>query len=401
MSFWNVLSYFRKKPPVEFQWKQSNIYSFIPQSEYVQRRTTIMKDKQIPVILFGNNTLMYSPHVKVPFKQNSSFYYLTGINISDCIAILLPTRFSFEYHLFVPKPDPYSPPFDVPKECIVHSVAEFSNFIKKVNPPLVYSNNPPSISNTPHSISQRWKLYTDPIPIKPLLLDEFKVKKSPSEMLAMKSAASINSLIMNQIMSNTYTNEREILADLSNLALQQNAELSFIPTIASGTNTIYPHYTTNNMPIYKKDNLVVDFGVSVDNYCSDMTRSWKFKQSDLYTEIYDKVDLVQKSLISMVNTNTSMDALEQSAKLMLNEAFPFVSINTIFPHNVTHYIGLDLHDTLSISSSKSLQKDSVITIEPGVYFTPSKEVPKEYWGIGIRIEDVVLVTDKEPEILTK
>ena len=397
---WNVLNYFKKKPPMEFQWKQATHKQIIPSSEYKQRRTNVMQNKEHPIVIFGNNTLLYSPHVNMPFKQNSSFYYLTGISIPDCIAILLPTRFSFEYHLFTPKQDPYSPPVEELKDCVVHPIAEFSNFLKKVNPSAVFSNHPPPITLMPHSIQQRWRLYTDPIPFKPLLLDELKVIKSENELKAMSKAATLNAMIMTKIMSETYRNEHEILTDITHFAMQNNAELSFVPVIASGTNSIYPHYHQNNMPINKKDVVVCDFGLSIEGYCSDMTRSWHTKPSDLYSEIYEKVEKVQAELIKSVNTSTSMDMLERDAKILLNKEFPFAPINVIFPHSVTHFIGLDLHDTMSISSSKLLQKDSVITIEPGVYFTPSKEVPKEYWGIGIRLEDVILVGEKESIVLT-
>ena len=390
----------KQEPLDQFQWKSVQSKSIIPMKEYANRRSAVMQNKVEPIVLFANNSIMYSGHVKIPFKQNSSFYYLTASDLPDAIAVLVPTRFSFDYHMFITSQDPFSPPLDPPTECKIHPIAEFSNFIKKLNPKFVYTNHPPTNTLFPHSIQQRWKLYTDPIPFKPLNLDKYRVIKSTAEIECITKASELNASIMNHIMSNKYDNEHDVVVDINYLSLQYNLNLSFIPVVASGTNTVFPHYQQNNMPIHKRDPLVVDFGVTIDNYCSDMTRSWQVKETKVYQELLTKLQTIQSELIQMATIKNSIDSLEIHCKTLLHEHFPFAPIHTICPHPISHHIGLCLHDVPTISTSQKLNANNVITIEPGVYFPPSKDIPREYWGYGLRIEDVVVV-NATSTILTK
>lgn len=109
----------------------------------------------------------------------------------------------------------------------------------------------------------------------------------------------------------------------------------------------------------------------------------------------------------MAPNNTSLDALQNetfeilrtSLSNLLKRPITFREMNKLYPHHVSHYIGLDVHDTSSISRTRLLEEGMTITIEPGLYI-PDEEMYGAYRGIGIRIEDDVLVTNEGPVILT-
>ena len=145
-------------------------------------------------------------------------------------------------------------------------------------------------------------------------------------------------------------------------------------------------------------------------YASDITRTWpvngKFTTSQ--SAIYEIVLDCQKVLISnCIAGKTSLDSLQdytfQYFKTRLSQLFKRKVLDTemvdLYPHHVGHYIGLDVHDCPTISRSLKLHGGMCITIEPGLYI-PNDAKYGEFAGIGVRIEDDVVVTDSEPLVLS-
>jgi len=184
-----------------------------------------------------------------------------------------------------------------------------------------------------------------------------------------------------------------------------------IVACANAANTL--HYISNNKPL-KKDTLVlIDAGCEYDYYASDITRtipvSGKFTKPQ--KELYNMVLEVQKKIIRMIKPHAKRSALQAKAEVLLTQGMIELGIlkgnakkliekkkhKKYFPHGIGHWMGLDVHDEAPYSYPNSkeipLQKGMVLTIEPAIYCSKEdKKIPKKYRGIGIRIEDNILVT---------
>jgi intermediate cleaving peptidase 55 len=165
------------------------------------------------------------------------------------------------------------------------------------------------------------------------------------------------------------------------------------------------------MQLNPNDLVLVDAGAQYGSYVTDITRTWpvsgKFTpaQRDLYTLLLN----VQRSCVALcrVSSQLSLDKLHQIAANQLREGLKDIgfdmsndAIHKLFPHHVGHYLGLDVHDSPGLTRTRYLEKNMVVTVEPGIYVPDDERWPKWARGIGMRIEDSVCVDEESPFILT-
>jgi len=185
--------------------------------------------------------------------------------------------------------------------------------------------------------------------------------------------------------------------------------------IGGGDNATILHYVENNMPLKDGDLILIDAGAEYHGYASDITRTFPVngKYSPAQREVYDVVLDVQLQCIDYTKTgNTVKDRQELSIELLTEgmkklgllkgktkELIKKKSYLKYYMHGVGHFLGLDVHDAgryftdQSAKNSKPFAPGMVLTVEPGLYIPPDdKSAPSKYRGIGIRIEDDVLVT---------
>lgn len=160
----------------------------------------------------------------------------------------------------------------------------------------------------------------------------------------------------------------------------------------------------------------MDAGAKLHGYCSDITRT--FPISGCFTqpqrELYEAVLRVQKGCIKALQqwpglprSPTLIDLHQLAVYSFVQElgilgfAHPENIIEQIFPHSLGHYLGMDLHDCQSIHYDEPLRPGMIITIEPGLYIPPLDDYPTRYHGIGIRIEDDILLTSDGCQVLTE
>jgi intermediate cleaving peptidase 55 len=186
---------------------------------------------------------------------------------------------------------------------------------------------------------------------------------------------------------------------------------AFEPVVAGGENALSIHYVRND-GILEDDKLVlVDGGGKYGGYIADITRTWPVngKFSDAQRDLYQAVLSVQRSAIAMCreSANTSLDQLHATAESRLKEQLTQLgfdmsgnAIVTLFPHHLSHYIGLDVHDCMGYSRKTILREGHCITIEPGIYVPVDDRWPKHFQGMGIRIEDSVSIQEDSPYVLT-
>lgn len=184
--------------------------------------------------------------------------------------------------------------------------------------------------------------------------------------------------------------EQELTYQLR-IALEDNGqyEMSFPPIIAFGENSANPHYTPGNRKLKQGDNILIDCGVKYQGYCSDMTRNAFFGEpNQAFLESYNLLLTAQETAIKMSIAGTKISDIDQTSRDLLGNQ------NKFFTHSLGHGVGLDVHEEPGISGNnfEILEENQVITIEPGLYY-PNK--------FGIRIEDLLLITNNSPTILSK
>ena len=169
-----------------------------------------------------------------------------------------------------------------------------------------------------------------------------------------------------------------------------------------GNNGCILHYIENNKTKVGKDLVLMDLGAEYRGYTADVTRTIPAngKFSTEQKEIYNLVYEAQEAGIALYTIGGSMAAPNQAARKVINEGLFALGIikaedekHPYFPHGTSHHIGLDVHDP---GNYLNFQENMVVTMEPGIYIPTGSKCDKKWWGIGIRIEDDILITKNEP-----
>jgi Xaa-Pro aminopeptidase len=196
---------------------------------------------------------------------------------------------------------------------------------------------------------------------------------------------------------------------------------AYPPIVGAGENGCTLHYIDNKDQLQNKQMLLIDAGCEVDCYASDITRSYPVngRFSVAQRQLYELVLAAQDAAIAKVKPgnhwNDPHDAAVRAItkgliklgiiKGTLAKAIKDEKYKPFFPHRTGHWLGMDVHDVGDYKVDgewRLLEPGMVLTIEPGLYIpSGSKGVAKKWWGIGIRIEDDVLVTKEGNEVLTK
>ncbi|CAG8447958.1 2185_t:CDS:10 [Scutellospora calospora] len=253
--------------------------------------------------------------------------------------------------------------------------------------------------------------------VKPLsrIIQELRLIKSDSEIALMKKSGEIAGKAFIQTMKFTKPglSEHDLYAKIDFECRIQGAQsLAYVPVVAGGINALTMHYVRNDMILQDGDLVLLDAGGEYCGYASDVTRTWpvngKFTQPQ--KELYEAVLNVNRRCIKLCTEaeNISLNGIHEiSVEFMkeelLNIGFDLVEGDierVLYPHHVGHYLGLDVHDTHYIDRSRRLSRGMVITIEPGIYIPPNEAYPKKYHGMGIRIEDNVVVGATDPIVLS-
>ena len=217
--------------------------------------------------------------------------------------------------------------------------------------------------------------------------------KDAEEMERMRRAALVGCGLFDHML--TYLEpgltEVAVAAELEHTARLAGAEaMSFETIVASGERSALPHGRATTARLPRRGFVTLDFGVMLDGYCSDMTRTVHLgKAMDGEREVYDFVLEAQEAAVAAVAPGVTAGEVDEAARSVLRRA----GLDKYFSHSTGHGVGLEIHEGPRIATKQTqvLEQGMVITIEPGVYM-PGK--------FGLRIEDMVLVTGTGGEILT-
>jgi Xaa-Pro aminopeptidase len=255
------------------------------------------------------------------------------------------------------------------------------------------------------------------------LLDEMRLIKAPEELAVMRRAAAITAGAHRRAMRAARPGraEYEIEAELLHEFRRHGAQApAYTPIVASGDRACVLHYVQNDGVLADGELLLIDAGCELDGYASDVTRTFPVsgRFSGPQREIYGLVLAAQAAAIAAVKPGAPWDAPHRAAvnvlteglidlKLLqggLAEAVETESYKRFYMHRTGHWLGLDVHDAGDYKRQgdwRVLAPGMVLTVEPGCYIRAGEGVPARLSGIGVRIEDDVLVTDSGSEVLTR
>ena len=254
------------------------------------------------------------------------------------------------------------------------------------------------------------------------IIDQLRLVKDAHEIGVMRRAAAISAGAHRRAMQATRPGrmEFEIEAELLHEFRRNGSQFpAYTSIVAGGASACILHYRENDARLNKGDLLLIDAGCELDGYASDITRTFpvngRFSQAQ--REIYELVLAAQAAAIRAVRPGKSWQAPHDAAVRVLVRGFIKFglckgSVNDViasgdyrrfYMHRTGHWLGLDVHDAGEYKDGgawKKLRPGMVLTVEPGCYIRPARNVPKKYWNIGVRIEDDVLVTRTGCDIIT-
>ena len=261
------------------------------------------------------------------------------------------------------------------------------------------------------------------------LLSELRIRKSESEISIMREAAIIASKAHIHAMRNTQgdSNESEIQSLIESTFMKNQSVPSYGSIVAGGDNATILHYHANRDSVNDGSLILIDAGCEVHGYASDITRTWPVggKFSQVQRDLYEIVLTAQTEAIDMCRPGKNWSDPHKAAVRSLAKGLVELGVldcsieeaigknydgrvREFFMHGTSHSLGLDVHDVgitkpTGNDDGRLLEPGMVLTIEPGLYFPEWVEdlnIDPKYAGIGIRIEDDVLVTESDPEILS-
>jgi Xaa-Pro aminopeptidase len=225
------------------------------------------------------------------------------------------------------------------------------------------------------------------------LVERIREVKDVDEIKLMKKAAALGCQLFEGVLEYMVAGatEIEVAAQLELLARRGGAEsMSFETIVASGERSALPHGRATRAKLPKRGFVTLDFGVVLDGYCSDMTRTVHMgSASQEEWDVYHSVLEAQKAAVAAVRPGVMCGDVDEAARSVLRTA----GLEKAFSHSTGHGVGLEIHEGPRVATKQEqvLEPGMVITIEPGAY------LPGQF---GVRIEDMVLVTPKGSEVLT-
>lgn len=412
-------------------------------SYFKARREALVKAHPGAVFIFpSNEEILRNPDVHYGFRQESNFWYLSGFEEPESFLVITPKATVF----FVRARDPEKEMWEGERYGIEGAKRVFgadeafltSEFDKKL-PELLKGSEKifyrlglnsamdqrilAGIEIFRKSLGRSGKslpAIQDPNEI----LGEMRLFKTPDEIQIMRKACQITAQGHRTAMQELKPgmNEFEIEA-LLDYQFRKNGcqRVGYGSIVAGGKNAACLHYRFNNEKLRDGDLLLIDAGGEHDYYTADITRTFPIgkKFSVGQAKAYDLVLKSQKEAIAMTKPGVTLPALHKQVCLTLiegmlslgllkgkgEEIFKSGEYRRFYPHNTSHWLGMDVHDVGLYTKSgepRPLEAGMFFTIEPGFYVQPADhQTPAEFQNIGIRIEDDILVTNQGCENLTK
>ena len=406
-------------------------------NELNKRRIALANEMQrnSVAILSSASRNFRTKDVENPYRQHSDFLYLTGLSEPNLINVVFLENDEIISILFRDNTSDHEKIWEgerldnsmIKKEYGFSEIHSMSDFEDKI---IDYIKQKESIyieqglnSKLDNIILQKLKKFSENcqkhiIPLNSIT-QKLRLIKSEYEINMIKSAAKVSIQAHKQAMKKSKPGiyEYELDAEIKYIFNKNNMHFAYMSIVGSGNNACTLHYIKNDSLLKDKDLVLIDAAAENNGYASDITRTFpvngKFtKEQSL---IYDIVLKAQEKTIEFIRPGVTWNDVHQvtvneiSAGLidlgLLKDNFENVikneSYKEFFMHRTGHWLGLDVHDVGEYENIP-FKPGMVITVEPGIYINESNEsIPKKWRGIGIRIEDDVLITKGGNEVITK
>jgi Xaa-Pro aminopeptidase len=418
----------------------------IGRDEYRRRRRALMKQ-------MGRDTIAIVPTAPVRLRNNdveyayrpdSDFFYLTGFNEPESVAVLVPGRPQGEYILFVRDRDPARETWDGRRAGPAGATRDYGADdafpiadIDEILPGLMENRGKVFYAMGTHpEFDQRVVGWVNGLrtqarngrlpPLEMVALDhvlhDMRLFKSRTEVDTMREAARIAARAHIRAMQACAPGkyEYEIAADVLHEFRLHNADISYLPIVGGGANGCILHYRENDAVLRAGDLLLIDAGCEVDCYASDITRT--FPVNGRFTAeqraLYDVVLEANYAAIARVKPGNHWNEPHEAAVKVITQGLIRLGLlkgraakleesgayRKYFMHRTGHWLGMDVHDVGDYKLGNEwrvFEPGMALTIEPGIYVAPGTPgAPRKFHGIGIRIEDDVVVTRDGCEVLT-
>ncbi|KAL4459002.1 hypothetical protein ABPG75_013867 [Micractinium tetrahymenae] len=374
--------------------------------------------------------------IPYPYRQSADFLYLTGITQPYALAVVDSSQ---RYSLFVPDPDAWREQWDGAR-----LGAEAAEAVFGADEALPLSKMPSRLSEVlsgatavlfdndrqagqdaacavralrqlaPFQEAQQQRRLQ---PLRPLL-HKLRWRKSPAELALMRQSAQLAAAAMRECiqMSHPGVHEHQLAAAFEHRCKAGGAQrMAYPPVVAGGADACTIHYSRNDKPVQGGQLVLLDGGCEFHGYCSDVTRTWPTsgKFSGAQRAVYEAVLDVHRACLDTCRPGATLRQLHHISVRLLSDALAQLGIlpgrhasdimqgsyRRFYPHSVGHWLGLDTHDSSSMSHDRPLEPGVVLTIEPGLYI-PDDPAFGRFAGIGVRIEDDVAVTVGGHEVLS-
>ncbi len=390
-----------------------------------RKKTYEKMAEQSVLILFSGIPSHVSADEYAPFQASRNFFYLTGLRREQMILMMDNSGEEPETTLFIEKADPHAERWRGKK--VTKEEAEKISGITKIS---FLEDFEDSVSRT---LSRRdvetfyFDLYreqmSDMMDYNMLRAEEFhkkypavalknlhpvlaalRMQKSPDEIAQIRQAIAVTDEGLKNVMRRLKPGSREYeaQADFEYTVKHSGADGTAFPTIAgSGVNGTMLHYETNRDICADGDLLLLDLGAKWQGYCADITRTYPVNGTftDRQRQVYDIVLKANRTVAETAKPGMTLKELNEVCKKVLAEGCITLGLikdegelQKYYMHSVSHHLGIDVHD-VSAASQPGLLPGAVITDEPGLYI--------DEWGIGIRIEDDLLITEEGCEVLSE
>lgn len=414
--------------------------------EFARRRDRLMAaigPKSVAIVA-GAKEQRRNGDTHYPFRQESDFFYLTGFAEPNALLVLAPLRDEGEVTIFVNPSDPSAEQWtgrrlgvDAAPQVLgvdqAFDVAEFdtqlAQLIEGRQAIHAHFGFDAAFDQQIFSSSTKLKSQRKAAPQEFVALShslhELRVVKSPHEQECMQRAANITIRAHIRAMKacKPGLGEWNLEAELISEFMSSGARYAAYPSIvASGENACTMHYVDNNARLNEGDLVLIDAGCELDHYASDVTRTFPVsgRFSGRQRELYDLCLDAQEHAIDSAKPDAKFTDPHDAARNVLTQGLIDLGIldgpldaaleqnadRRFLVHRCSHWLGLDVHDAgayMEDGKSRALAPGMVLTIEPGIYIPSNdsmKDVDSKWHGIGIRIEDDVLITADGNQVLS-
>jgi Xaa-Pro aminopeptidase len=254
------------------------------------------------------------------------------------------------------------------------------------------------------------------------LLHDMRLYKGTAELKLMRRAAQISAQAHCRAMQFTAPGrfEYEVAAEIVHEFHRHRAENAYQPIVGGGANSCVLHYRANEAQLQDGDLLLIDAGAEYGHYAADITRTFPVngRFSPRQRDVYDIVLDAQHAAIAKTRAGNHWNEPHDAAVKVITQGLVRIGLlkgrvpslirdgayRRFFMHRTGHWLGMDVHDVGDYRVGEQwrmLEPGMALTVEPGIYIAPgTKGVSRQWWGIGVRIEDDVVVTRGEAEVLT-